>query len=155
VEFRAAGGRGHIDFGEQFPYDPEKAKALLKEAGGDQKNTLGHTIMTHSTGAALPSVATIMRTPHAELGVEVTVAVVDRPIVLRRLTKDRDWEQTVNLTAAFDPYSIARAIDTRAGNNTINHDDKQVDVLIDRMREARTEDALRRGTISSSTSPRT
>jgi hypothetical protein len=23
------GSRGHIDFGEQFPYDPEKAKALL------------------------------------------------------------------------------------------------------------------------------
>ena len=31
--FVPPGSRGHIDFGEQFPYDPEKAKALLKEAG--------------------------------------------------------------------------------------------------------------------------
>jgi peptide/nickel transport system substrate-binding protein len=30
------GSRGHIDFGGQFPYDPEKAKALPKEAGFDQ-----------------------------------------------------------------------------------------------------------------------
>ena len=49
----------------------------------------------------------------------------------------------VNLTsAAFDPYSIARAIDRRAGSNLINHDDKQVDVLIDGLKEAATEEAF-------------
>jgi hypothetical protein len=75
--------------------------------------------------------------------VEVTVDVIDRPIFLRRLTRDRDWEQTRNLTVdALDLYTIARAIDTRAGNNTINHDNTQVDVLIDRMREAGTEEAF-------------
>ena len=30
------GGRGHIDFGGQFPYDPEKAKAPLQKAGFGQ-----------------------------------------------------------------------------------------------------------------------
>jgi Bacterial extracellular solute-binding proteins, family 5 Middle len=49
--FMLPGSRGHIDFGEQFPYDPEKAKALL------------------------------------------------------------------------DPDTITRASDTRAGHNTISHDD--------------------------------
>jgi len=141
--FVPPGSRGHIDFGEQFPYDPEKAKALLKEAGFDQKNPLRYAIMTHGAEAALPTIATIMKTQYAKLGVEVTVDVIDRPIFLRRLTRDRDWEQTVNLTgAALDPYTIARAIDTRAGNNTINHDDTQVDVLIDRMKEAGTEEAF-------------
>jgi ABC-type transport system substrate-binding protein len=141
--FVPPGSRGHIDFGEQFPYDPEKAKALLKEAGFDQKNPLRYAIMTHAAEAALPTTATIMKTQYAKLGVEVTVDVIDKPIFLRRLTRDRDWEQTVNLTgAALDPYTIARAIDTRAGNNTINHDDTQVDVLIDRMKEAGTEEAF-------------
>jgi peptide/nickel transport system substrate-binding protein len=141
--FVPPGSRGHIDFGEQFPYDLEKAKALLKEAGFDQKNPLRNAIMTHGAEGALPTIATIMKTQYAKLGVEVTVDVIDRPIFLRRLTRDRDWEQTVNLAgAALDPYTIARAIDTRAGNNTINHDDAQVDVLIDRMRKAGTEEAF-------------
>jgi ABC-type transport system substrate-binding protein len=99
--------------------------------------------MTHGAKGALPTIATIMKTQYTKLGVEVTVDVIDRPIFLRRLTRDRDWEQTVNLAgAALDPYTIARAIDTRAGNNTINHDDAQVDVLIDRMRKAGTEEAF-------------
>jgi ABC-type transport system substrate-binding protein len=99
--------------------------------------------MTHGAEAALPIIATIMKTQYAKLGVDVTVEVLDRPIFLRRLTKDRDWDQTVNLAgAALDAYTISRAIDTRAGNNTINHDDKQVDALIDRMKEAGTEETL-------------
>ena len=64
------GSRGHIDFGEQFPYDPEKAKALL------------------------------------------------------------------------DPDTMAWASETRAEHNTISHDDVLVDVLIDRMNEAGTEEAF-------------
>jgi ABC-type transport system substrate-binding protein len=141
--FVPPGSRGHIDFGEQFPYDPEKAKALLKEAGFDGKNPLRYAIMTHGAEAALPMIATITKPQYAKLGVEVTVDVIDGPIFLRRLTRDRDWEQTVNLIgAALDLYTIDRAIDTRAGNNTIDHDDTQVDVLIDRMKEAGTEEAF-------------
>jgi Bacterial extracellular solute-binding proteins, family 5 Middle len=64
---------GMIDFGEQFPYDPEKAKALLKEAGFDRKNPLRYAIMTHGAEAALPTIATITKTQYAKLGVEVTV----------------------------------------------------------------------------------
>ena len=33
-------------------------------------------------------------------------------------------------------------IDSRAGSNIINHDDTQVDALIDRMKEAATEEAF-------------
>ena len=77
-----------IDFGEQFPYHPEKAKALLKEAEFDQKDPLRYSITTHGMEAALPTIATIMQTPYAKLGVEVPVDVIDRPIYLRRLTRD-------------------------------------------------------------------
>jgi hypothetical protein len=44
--------------------------------------------------------------------------------------------------AAFDPYQLSRVLDTRAGNHTLNPDDTQVDVLIDRMKEAPTDAAL-------------
>jgi ABC-type oligopeptide transport system substrate-binding subunit len=43
----------------------------------------------------------------------------------------------------LDAYSISRALDTRAGNNTINHQDKHIDALIDRMKEAATEEGFR------------
>jgi hypothetical protein len=72
--------------------------------------------MTHGAEAALPTIATIMKTQYATLGMEVTVDVIDRPLFLRRLTRDRDWEQTVNLTgAALNSYRIAQAIETRRG----------------------------------------
>jgi peptide/nickel transport system substrate-binding protein len=139
--FVPPGGRDHLDFGEQFPYDPTKAKSLLKEAGFDAKNPLRYTLMTHSAEAALPTIATIMKTQLAKIGVDVTIEVIDRPVFLRRLVTDRDWDQVLNFSgAALDTYSITRVIDTRAGNNTINHDDTQVDVMIDRIKEAATEE---------------
>jgi peptide/nickel transport system substrate-binding protein len=142
--FVPSGSRDHIDFGEQFPYNPEKAKALLKEAGYDEKNPLRYTIMTHGAEAALPTVATIIKTQLAKTGVEVTVEVIDRPIFLRRLTTDRDWDQSVNLSsAAWDPYTISWVMDTRAGINVINHTDKHIDTLIDRLKEAATEETFR------------
>ena len=98
--FVPPGSRGRIDFEEQFPYDREMAKALPKEAGFDPKNPLRYVIITHGAEAALPAIATIMKKQYAKLGVELTVDVIDRPIFLRRLTRDRAWEQTVNLTGA-------------------------------------------------------
>lgn len=141
--FVPSGGKGHIDFEEQFPYDPNKAIALLKEAGYDAQHPLRYTLMTHSAEAALPTIATILKTQYAKLGVDLTVEVLDRPIFLRRWQRDRDWDQILGVSgAAFDSYQLSRVLDTRAGNNTLNHDDKQVDALIDRMKEAPTEAAL-------------
>jgi len=141
--FVPPGARGHFDFGDRFAYDPEKAKALLKEAGYDAQNPLRYTLMTHAAEASLPTIATIMKTQYAKLGVEVTVEVLDRPIFLRRLTRDRDWDQLLNLSGgSFDTYASTRLIDTRSGNNSSNHQDTYVDVLIDRLREATTEEGF-------------
>jgi len=94
--FLPPGSKDHIDFGEEFPYNPEKAKALLREAGFDTNNPLRYRIMTYGADPSLPTVATIIKTQMAQLGVEATVEVLDRPIFLRRLTSpnpaDRDWD---------------------------------------------------------------
>jgi ABC-type transport system substrate-binding protein len=140
--FVVPGAKGHLDFGERFPYNPEKAKALLREAGYDANNPLRYSLMTHAAEAALPTVATILKGQYAKLGVEVEVEVLDRPIFLRRLTRDRDWDQLLNFSGvAYDTYALTRLIDTRAGNNTPNHQDKHVDMLIDRLQQAATEEA--------------
>ena len=140
--FVPPGGKDHIDFEEEFPYNPEKAKALLKEAGFDEKNPLKYTIMTNQAEPSLPMVATIIKTQLAQIGVEVTIEVLDRPIFLKRLTSpnlaDRDWEQIVNLTgSSFDAYTRSFILDSR-GRNPFNHKDAKLDALWDQLKAAPT-----------------
>jgi ABC-type transport system substrate-binding protein len=115
---------------------------LLKEAGFDEQNPLKYHIMTHGADPSLPTVATIVKTQLAQIGVEVTVEVVDRPIFLRRLTSpnpaDRDWDQIVNFTlAAPDVYSRSYIMDSR-GINPLNHQDPKIDALLDQLKAAPT-----------------
>jgi glutathione transport system substrate-binding protein len=136
--FVPPGGKDSIDFGDEFPYNPQKAKALLKEAGFDEKNPLKYTIMTHGAEPSLPTIATIIKTQLAQIGVEVTIEVIDRPVFLRRLTTDRDWDQIVNLSlSSLDAYSMSFIMDSR-GVNPLNHKDPQIDVLWDQIKQAPT-----------------
>jgi hypothetical protein len=41
---------GHVDFAEQFPYDRDRANALLKEARFDHKNLLCYTLRASVKG---------------------------------------------------------------------------------------------------------
>ena len=104
-------GRGSYRLWGAIPLRPREGQgALLKEAGYDEKNPLRYTLMTHAAEAALPTIATIMKTQFAKIGVEVTVEVIDRPIFLRRLTPDRDWDQILNFSGGcLDTYSIDQA----------------------------------------------
>jgi ABC-type transport system substrate-binding protein len=146
--FVPPGGMDHIDFGEEFPYNPQKAKALLKEAGFDEQNPLKYTIMTHGAEPSLPTIATVMKTQLAQIGVEVTVEVLDRPIFLKRLTSpvktDRDWDQFVNFTgSSLDAYSRSFILDSR-GINPLNHQDAKLDELWDQLKRAPTPEEFSR-----------
>jgi peptide/nickel transport system substrate-binding protein len=143
--FVPPGGKDYIDFEEEFPYNPAKAKALLKEAGFDEKNPLKYTIMTHGAEPSLPTIATIIKTQLAQIGVEVTIEVIDRPIFLRRLTNDRDWEQMVNLTgSSVDAYTRSFVLDSRGSLNQVNHQDPKIDALWDQLKQAPTPEEFSR-----------
>src|SRR5918992_3644882 len=133
------GSKDHVDFPEMYPYNPDKAKAMLKEAGFDDKNPLKYTIMTHGADPSLPTIATIMKTQLAKIGVDVTVEVIDRPIFLRRLTTDRDWDQFVNFTlSSLDSYSRSCLLHSKLGTNQVNHKDPKIDALWDQLLRAPT-----------------
>jgi peptide/nickel transport system substrate-binding protein len=83
--FLPPGAKGFKDLSEMYPYDPEKAKALLKEAGFDAQNPLKYSLITHAGESALPTMATIMKTQLAKVGVELNVEVLDRPLQQPRL----------------------------------------------------------------------
>jgi peptide/nickel transport system substrate-binding protein len=142
--FVPPGAQDHIDFEEQFPYNPQKAKALLKEAEFDEKNPLKYAIMCHTAEPSAPTVATIIKTQLAQIGVEVTVEVIDRPIFIRRITTDRDWDQFVTLSASsLDAYSRSFVLDTR-GVNQVNHKDPKIDELWDQLKAAPTPEEFSR-----------
>jgi ABC-type transport system substrate-binding protein len=137
--FLPPGAKGFKDFSELYPYDPAKAKALLKEAGFDEQNPLKYSLVTHAGESALPTMATIMKTQLAKVGVQLNVEVLDRPIYLKR-TNNHDYEQLLNASShMLDAYDRASSFDRHAGVNIPNHQDPKVDELLDRLRQAGTE----------------
>ena len=132
-------------FPEMYPYNPEKAKAMLKEAGFDDKNPLKYTIMTHGAEPALPNIATIIKTQLANIGVDVTIEVLDRPIFLRRLTTTKEYDQVVNFSSHIvDPFARSFVLDSRRGANVANHKDGQVDAILDSLALAPTAEEFSR-----------
>ncbi len=120
------------------------AKALLKEAGFDEKNPLKYTIMCHTAEPSAPTIATIIKTQLAQIGVEATVEVIDRPVFIRRITTDRDWDQFVTLSlSSLDAYSRSFVLDTR-GVNQVNHKDPKIDALWDQLKAAPTPEEFSR-----------
>jgi ABC-type transport system substrate-binding protein len=139
------GSKDHVDFPEMYPYNPDKAKALLKEAGFDDKNPLKYTIMTHGAETALPTIATIIKTQLAKVGVEVTIEVVDRPIFLKRATTTKEYDQLVNASSQIvDPFGRSFVVDSRQGANAPNHKDPEVDAILDRLALAPTAEEFSR-----------
>jgi glutathione transport system substrate-binding protein len=135
VSLVSHGLRGHVSLLEMYPYSPEKAKALLKEAGFDEKNPLRYGLITHQADPVLPTMATIMKTQLEKIGVYVTVEVLDRPVFLKRhLAYERD--QTLVIAAPRpDLYSFAYVLEM-GGVNVPNHRDMHVNELFDQMRRA-------------------
>lgn len=144
--FLPPGAKGFKDLSEMYPYDPEKAKALLKEAGFDEQNPLKYSLITHAGETALPTMATIMKTQLAKVGVQVNVEVLDRPIYLKR-SNNHEYEQLLNASShMLDAYDRASSFDRHAGVNIPNHQDPKIDALLDRLRRASTEaDYLKAG----------
>jgi ABC-type transport system substrate-binding protein len=133
------GAKGFKDFSEMYPYDPEKAKALLKETGFDEQKPLKYSLITHAAESSLPTMATIMKTQLGKVGVQLNIEVLDRPIFLKR-ANGHEYEQLLNASShMLDAYDRASSFDRHAGVNIPNHQDPQVDELLDRLRQAGTE----------------
>ena len=85
-----------IDLNEMYPYNPEKAKQLLKELGYDDKNPLRFTILVGNQDATLADLATLIKNQLAKINVEAKINLVDQTTWIDRFGAKHDFEMGVS-----------------------------------------------------------
>lgn len=94
--------RGYVDLTGTYPYDPEKAKALLAEAG--YPNGFSFTIKTPQMAYA-PRSAQVMQAMFAEIGVTMNIEPTEFPAKwVQDVLKGRDYDMTI--VAHAEPMDI-------------------------------------------------
>jgi peptide/nickel transport system substrate-binding protein len=92
------GARGHLDFPELYPYEAERAKQLLREAGFDERTPLRYLLLANPVNA---TVATVVKTQLEKLGVvHVTVDIPDHPAFIKRQLVG-DYDQQLSQTYPY------------------------------------------------------
>lgn len=130
------GSQGYIDLLEKYPYDPEKAKALLKEAGYDAKKPLELEIVLNPFNAGF---AAPLRTQLENLGVvKAKVRIYDHPTFIRSIIKG---ELDMGVTQSYPFLDIGDRLvilESReiGGVNLANVQDSRLDQLAEAFRRA-------------------
>jgi peptide/nickel transport system substrate-binding protein len=136
------GVKDYVDLRHLCPYDPEKARALLKTAGYDERNPLRFTLITNNEKQVFSNIGVLLKDQYKKLGVEVKVEVMDKVAFLTYMVgKNRcTWNQAVEdflslLTAHNNNYLI----ETTSSWNISCHSDKKVDESLRQIKLAPTE----------------
>jgi peptide/nickel transport system substrate-binding protein len=79
-----------------YPYNPEKAKALLKELGYDKSKPLSFTIIMGNHDATLPDIATLIKNQLAKIDVEAKINIIDTTTAVDRVLVKHDFEMVVS-----------------------------------------------------------
>jgi peptide/nickel transport system substrate-binding protein len=133
--------KGAVNLNALCPYDPEKARALLKEAGYDERNPLRYTLITDNEKAIFANIAVLLKEQYRKLGVEVKVEVQDKVTWMTYMVgKNRcQWAQTVeDLAAILTVHHNSYLTETTAPFNATCHTDTNVDAFYRRLKLAPT-----------------
>jgi peptide/nickel transport system substrate-binding protein len=82
VSMIAEGVQDYLDLSEMYPYDPAKARALLKEAGYDENKPATFEILTNNDTPIFADSATLLKSQMEKIGVQVKVVVLDKPAMI-------------------------------------------------------------------------
>ncbi|MBI3329640.1 MAG: ABC transporter substrate-binding protein, partial [Nitrospinae bacterium] len=129
VSMVAVDVKGYVDLNAMCPYDPEKARALLKEAGYDERNPLRYTILTNNEKAVFGNIAALLKEQYRKLGVEVKIEIQDKVAWMTYMVgKNRcQWEQTVeDLASVITVHHNSYVSEAGAPFNLACHNDEQV-----------------------------
>ena len=114
-----------------------RAKALLKEAGYDEKHSLEFEIATSNSSSIRPYAAEILQQQLQEVGVKVKLRVMEWQAFLNMVVFPRNFDTVLlgwSLSLTPDPYLIWHSDNDKAGGfNFIGYHNKEVDAKITAM----------------------
>lgn len=136
-----------VDYDKLYAYDPARAGRMLDEAGlKPGADGSRFTIrLSYDTGRPeYNSLAEALERFWQAIGVKVTLEGAERPVVLKRVYSDYDFDATLqNYTTSGDPaLGVSRAYHTesikkgQSFNNASGYSNPEVDALFDRGRDA-------------------
>jgi len=87
---------GAINLNELYPYDPEKAKSLLKELGFGKDHPLTFTILVPNHDVTLADMATLIKNQLAKIDVQANINLLDVTAAIERVLVKHDYDMIVS-----------------------------------------------------------
>jgi peptide/nickel transport system substrate-binding protein len=84
-----------VNVNSMCPYDPDKAKALLAEAGYGPNNPLTFELITDTEKSVFNVIATVIKEQMARLGVTMNIKLVDKVTWMNAALRDGPWDMEV------------------------------------------------------------
>ncbi len=117
--------------------DLARAKALLKAAGYDRNHPLEFEIATSNSNAIRPYAAEILQRQLLDVGVKVTLRVMEWQAFLNTVVVPRKFDAVLlgwSLSLSPDPYALWHSdSDVPGGFNLVGYHSEQADRLIEKM----------------------
>ncbi len=131
VSLVAHGVPDHKDLTEMYPYDPERAKGLLAEAGYGPDKPLAFTILANTEDPTFSDIAVLLKSMMEKIGVQAKIQIMDKSTWIDLVTKKHEFELGIEDFAALTDINMRswNLMSTSASNyNGIK--DAKVDELI-------------------------
>jgi len=134
VSMLTPGMPGYNSLMEKYPYTPQKAKALLQEAGYGPGQSLAFTFLSPTIEPAFTNVPTLLKEQLARLGVQMKIEMLDKVTWMDRFIRKHDFEMTMGNVTAVALGNLALIFETTAPLNLARHSDTRVDALFQQWR---------------------
>jgi peptide/nickel transport system substrate-binding protein len=95
VSIIPSGVEDYLDLNEMYPYDPAKAKALLKEAGYDDNKPMEFELILNNDASFFSDAATLLKSQMEKIGVQVKLVMMDKPAWLDRFSNKYEYQMAM------------------------------------------------------------
>jgi peptide/nickel transport system substrate-binding protein len=112
---------------DEYPYDPEKAKELLKEAGWDSSKTINYIVPIGNQ--ELEKAGDLIAANLKEVGINVQIQKSDIPGMIQRLKKGEFDMYSITFSFVLDP-DVSFVYSSGASNNFTYWSNPEVDELL-------------------------